>query len=105
MAGYEREILQAIKDVGRELKLLRRDVEAIRNRLATSGGLTAATTRRAHLIVDGDKKQVFCSACGGVHGDWCDDIDLTLANYGEICDVCGAVLRGDEEYISGSGSE
>lgn len=105
MAGYEREIAQALREIAQEMRHIRRTLEGLDRRLATPGGLTAATTRRAHLIVDGDKKKVYCSACGCTHGKWYDDIDTTLANYGEICGICGAGLRGDEEYASGSESE
>lgn len=104
MSMYDTRLLQAVENVGRELKLLRRDVEAIRNRLATPGGLTAATTRRAHLVIDGDKQQAYCSACGGVHGAWEDDIEFALMANGEKCNHCGAILRGDPEFVSGSGN-
>lgn len=110
--GYDYEIRQALREIAQELKTMRREVEAmrrenkiIRESLTTTGGLTAATTRRAHLVVDGDKMRVHCSACGVVHGDWCDDAELTIDNYGDVCGFCGAVLRGDPEFVSGSGNE
>lgn len=103
--GYDYETRQALREIAQEMKRMRRTIESIDKRLAAPGGLAAATTRRGHLIVDGDKEEAYCSVCGGVHGTWYDDIDTTLANYGEVCEYCGAVLRGDEEYVSGSGSE
>lgn len=105
MAGFDREIAQALREVAQELRMMRRAIEGIDRRIATPGGLTAATTRRGHLVVDGDKKRVYCSACGCTVGKWWDDVDTTLTNYGEICGICGAGLRGDAEFISGSGDK
>lgn len=101
MGAYDYEIRQAMREIAQEIKGLRREIKAIHGRLSTSGGLTAATTRRAHLIVDGDKERVFCSACGGVHGTWYDDVRTTLGQYGQKCECCQALLNGDPEFVSG----
>lgn len=105
MGAYDYEIRQALREIARELKIMRRDIEAVRNRLATPGGLTAATTRRGHLIVDAGDDKTFCSACGGFHGVWYGDVDTVLSDNGEVCEYCGAILRGDAEFVSGRETE
>lgn len=105
MGAYDYEIRQALREVVQEMKTMRREIETIRRRLTVSGGLTNATTRRGHLVVDGDKKQILCSACGCLHGDWYDDFGAVLDKYVGVCESCGAILSGDAEYVSGSGNE
>lgn len=112
MGNYDYEIRQALREIAQELKTMRREVEAMRREnkiireiLTTPGGLTTATTRRAHLVVDGDRQKNFCSACGCEHGEWDHDIERALGDYGEVCEACGAILRGDPEFVSGSGNE
>ena len=113
MGFYDYEIRQALREIAQELKTMRREVEAmrrenkiIRERLTTTGGLTAATTRRAHLIVDGDKREFLCSACGCVYRNWYDDASLAMVGeHVGRCRGCGAILRGDPEFVSGSGNE
>ena len=105
MGAYDYEIRQALREVVQEIKGLRREIKTIRERLTVSGGLTNATTRRGHLVVDGDKLNVFCSACGKEYGTWGIDIDEMIAGYHDVCDYCGAILRGDAEFVSGSGNE
>lgn len=103
--AYDYEVRQALREIVQELKTMRREIKVMRERLTVSGGLTAATTRRAHLVVDGDKERIFCAACGGLHGTWYDDVQTTLAQYGQECEYCHAILTGEPEFVSGSGDE
>lgn len=100
MADYNREILQALREIAVEMKGIRSELRGVKHamqgidrRLATSGGLTNALTRRAHLVeYDGE---AFCSACGMKHGEWCGNEGETLINYGEQCGYCGAIFSGE----------
>ena len=95
MAGYEREIVQALREIAQELRLMRNAIEGIDRRLATSGGLTNALTRRAHLVVN--DRYVMCSACGSVCGRW-DRIQKAAifpGGEGKVCKSCGAMLSGE----------
>lgn len=98
MADYSRETMQALREIAQEMRSLRRLLEGIDRRLATSGGLTKATTRRAHMIVDGDRQAVLCSACGGVHGDWTGSVEEVILDYGPQCEFCDAMLTGEAEF-------
>lgn len=93
MADYNREIMQALREIAQEMRGLRKAVEGIDRRLATSGGLTNALTRRAHLVeYDGN---AYCSACGALHGVWLGDADKTLDRHGEACKYCNSVFSGE----------
>lgn len=100
MADYNREILQALRDIVSEMKAIRGEIRGIKDalqgidrRLATSGGLTNALTRRAHLVeYDGN---AYCSACGALHGAWLGDVDKTLYRHGEACKYCDSVFSGE----------
>lgn len=104
MGSYDYEIRQALREIVQEVKGLRREIKTIRERLTESGGLTAATTRRAHLIVDGDKQNVYCSACGKQFEKWNVNIDKAILGY-ETCLYCGAIIDGDAEIVSGGENE
>lgn len=106
MADYNREILQALREIAVEMKGIRSELRGVKHamqgidkRLATSGGLTNALTRRAHLVVCGVAvKSALCSACGRHHGVWLDDVDETLARYGETCNYCDAVFSKEVAF-------
>lgn len=91
MAGYERETVQALREIAQEMRLIRKAVEGLDRRLATSGGLTAAMTRRAHLIID--EEFVRCSACGAVCGEWNRETESAILRSDNRCGLCGAVLE------------
>lgn len=95
MADYSREIAQALREIAQEMRNVRRTLEGIDRRLAVSGGLTNALTRRAHLVeYDGN---VHCSACGMVHGEWLASDEEIRMEYGEQCEYCGAIFCGEKE--------
>lgn len=95
MADNDRMIAQALREIAQEMRMMRRTLEGIDKRLATAGGLTAATTRRAHLVVyDG---RVHCSACGGICGEWLGDVSRAIAKGDGKCKHCGASIEGEAE--------
>lgn len=95
MADNDRLIVQALREIAQEMRLMRRTIEGIDKRLATLGGLTAATTRQAHLVAyDG---RVHCSACGGICGEWLGDASRAVEKDNGKCKHCGALLEGEVE--------
>lgn len=100
MADYNREILQALREIAVEMKGIRSELRGVKHamqgidrRLATSGGLTNALTRRAHLVeYDGEK---FCSACGARIRIWATDPGETIEQISDACEYCGAIFSGE----------
>lgn len=100
MADYSRETMQALREIAQEMRGLRKALEGIDRRLATSGGLTNALTRRAHMVVDGDKNALICSACGSEYmptGD-VNFEEVRREFIGRRCKECEAIFSQEAEF-------
>lgn len=100
MADYSRETMQALREIAQEMRGLRKALEGIDMRLATSGGLTNALTRRAHMIVDGDKNALICSACGSEYMPT-GNVNLEEVRrefIGRRCKECEAIFSQEAEF-------
>lgn len=108
MADYSREIVQALREIAVEMKGIRAELRGVKHamqgldrRLATSGGLTNALTRRAHIVIDRKTDSFFCSACGELYSiipTSVVSIDEVAKEFaGRDCRGCGA--RFDSEAV------
>lgn len=93
MTEFERKVCDCMQKIAAELRVIARaqgemriTLEAIDRRLAETGGLTKATTRRAEVREFEDWGEYYCSACGG-----------EVMRHDAYCEKCKAELIWPEE--------
>lgn len=88
MTEFERKVCDCLTKIAAEMREIVREqgeiritLEAIDRRLAETGGLTKATTRRAEVREFEDWGEYYCSACGGEvmrHDVYCEKCKAEL---------------------------